>query len=112
MNVIWAKRPPQRPQPHEVNQAWLFGPLFHREALHMAQYGGNHFYHWTHTQANGDPSHGAYDPRSTSQMSTYVPHMSHKLKDFIWTQLELGYIMNQMYDKHKEIWWAMVNASD
>jgi hypothetical protein len=70
------------------------------------------FYHWTHTWANGDPSHGAYDSRSTSQMSTYAPHMSHKLKDFIWTQLGLGYTMNQIYDKHKEIWWAMANASE
>jgi hypothetical protein len=70
------------------------------------------FYHRTHTQANGDPSHGACDPRSTSLMSTYAPHMSHKLKDFIWTQLGLGYTMNQIYVEHKEIWWARANASE
>jgi hypothetical protein len=40
---LWAERPPQRPQPHEVNQVWLFGPLFHQKALHMTKCGGNHF---------------------------------------------------------------------
>jgi len=40
---LWAKRPPQGPQPHEVNQARLFGPLFHQKVLHMARCGGNHF---------------------------------------------------------------------
>jgi hypothetical protein len=64
------------------------------------------FYHWTHIRANEDSVHGACDPRSTSQMSTYVPHVSHKLKEFIWTQLGLGYTVKQIYDKHKEIWWA------
>jgi hypothetical protein len=58
-------------------------------------------YHRTHIQTNRDPTHG--DPRSTSRMSTYAPCMSHKLKDFIWTQLRLGYTMKQIYDKHKEI---------
>jgi hypothetical protein len=30
------------------------------------------FYRWTHIQANGDPIHGACDPRSTSQMLAYT----------------------------------------
>jgi hypothetical protein len=59
------------------------------------------FYHQTHIQANGDPTHDAWDPRSTSQMSTYAPRMSHKLKEFMWTQLGLGYTVKQIYDKHK-----------
>jgi hypothetical protein len=25
-------------------------------------------------------------------------------------QLKLGYIVKQIYDKHKEIWWARVNV--
>jgi hypothetical protein len=29
--------------------------------------------------------------------------------NFIWTQLKLGYIVKQIYDKDKEIWWARVN---
>jgi hypothetical protein len=64
----------------------------------------NIFYLLTHTRANGDSIHSACDPRSTSWMSAYVPHMFHKLKEFIWTQLRLGYIMKQIYDNHKEIW--------
>jgi hypothetical protein len=40
---LWAKRPLWRPQPHEVNQAWLFGPLFHQEVLHIIRCGGNLF---------------------------------------------------------------------
>jgi hypothetical protein len=43
------------------------------------------FYHRTHIQANGDATHSACDLRSTSWMLTYAPHMSHKLKEFIWT---------------------------
>ncbi len=33
---LWAKGPLWKPQSHEVNQTWLFGSLFHQEALHMA----------------------------------------------------------------------------
>jgi hypothetical protein len=40
---LWARRPSWRPQPCEVNQTWLFGPLFHQEILYMAKCGGNHF---------------------------------------------------------------------
>ncbi len=40
---LWAKRPLWKPQPPEVNQVQLFGPLFHQEALQMARCGGNHF---------------------------------------------------------------------
>jgi hypothetical protein len=57
------------------------------------------FYHQIHTQANGDPIHGACDSGSTLGMSTYAPSMSHKLKEFIWTQLR--YTVKQIYDNHK-----------
>jgi hypothetical protein len=107
-----AKRPLQRPQPHEVNQVQLFGPLFHQEALHTTKCGGNHFYHWIHTQANGDLAHSACDPRSTSQMSAYVPCVFHKLQEFIWIQLGSRYIVKQIYDKHKKIWWARANVGE
>jgi hypothetical protein len=36
--------------------------------------------------------------------------MSQTLKDHIWTQLGLGYTIKQIYDKHKAIWWARINA--
>jgi hypothetical protein len=32
--------------------------------------------------------------------------------EFIWTQLGLGYIVKQIYDKHKEIWWAQANVGE
>ncbi len=64
------------------------------------------FNHQIHIQANGNPTHGACDPGSTLQMLAYAPRVSHKLKEFIWIQLGLGYTMKQIYDKHKEIWWA------
>jgi hypothetical protein len=41
------------------------------------------FYHRIHIWANGDPTHGACDPRSTSWMLAYVPRVFHKLKEFI-----------------------------
>ncbi len=64
------------------------------------------FYHQTHIQANGDLAHDACDPWCTSGMLAYAPRVSHKLKEFIWTELGLRYTMKQIYDKHKEIWWA------
>jgi hypothetical protein len=38
--------------------------------------------------------------------------MSQALKDHIWTQLGLGYTIKQIYDKHKAIWWARINAGE
>ncbi len=69
------------------------------------------FYHWIHNRTNGDLVHDACDPRSTSQMLAYAPHIFHKL-EFIWTQLGLRYTMKNIYDKHKKIWWAWVNAGE
>jgi hypothetical protein len=45
-------------------------------------------------------------------MSQYVPQMSQVLKDHIWTQLSLGHTMKQIYNKHKAISWAQVNARE
>ncbi len=42
----------------------------------------------------------------------YAPCVSCKLKEFIWTQLGIGYIVKQIYDKHKEIWWKRANAGE
>jgi hypothetical protein len=78
----------------------------------MTRCGGNHFLTSIHTQANGNPTHGACDLGSTSRMSAYVPCVFHELKEFIWTQLGLGYTVKQIYDKHKEIWWAYANANE
>jgi hypothetical protein len=36
--------------------------------------------------------------------------MSQALNDHIWTQLGLNYIIKQIYDKHKEIWWDKINT--
>jgi hypothetical protein len=38
--------------------------------------------------------------------------MSQAFKDHIWTQLDLGYTIKQIYDKHKAIWWARINAGE
>jgi hypothetical protein len=38
--------------------------------------------------------------------------MSQALKDHIWTQLGLGYIVKQIYDKNKVIWWARINVGE
>ncbi len=52
------------------------------------------FYYWTFIQANGDLAHSAQDLNFVAQMSLYAPHVSQILKDYIWTQLELGHMMN------------------
>jgi hypothetical protein len=36
--------------------------------------------------------------------------MSQAFKDYIWTQLGVSYTIKQIYDKHKTIWWAIINA--
>jgi hypothetical protein len=34
------------------------------------------------------------------------------LKNHIWTQLSLGHITKQIYDKHKAIWWECVDDEE
>ncbi len=71
------------------------------------------FYHQIHTQVNGDPSHGACDLGSTSRMSTYAPHMSPKVEGVYMDPIRvIWYTMKQIYDKHKEIWWAQANVDE
>jgi hypothetical protein len=38
--------------------------------------------------------------------------MSQAFKDHIWTQLDLGYTVKQIYDKHKAMWWARINVGE
>jgi len=70
------------------------------------------FYHRIHIWTNRDPIHGACESRSTLWMLAYAPCVFHKLKEFIWTQLGFKYTMKQIYDKHKETWWAWTNAGE
>jgi hypothetical protein len=32
------------------------------------------------------------------------------LKNHTWTQLSLGHITKQIYDKHKAIWWESIDV--
>lgn len=34
------------------------------------------------------------------------------MKDHIWTQLNLGYMVKQIHNKHKTIWWQHVNVGE
>ncbi len=70
------------------------------------------FYHQPHTRVNGEPAHGKHDFDSIAWPSFFAPQMSQALKDDIWTQLGLGYTVKQIYDKHKTIWWAKINAGE
>ncbi len=70
------------------------------------------FYHQPHTWVNGEPAHGKHDLDSIMQLFFFDPQMSQTFKDHIWTQLGLGYTVKQIYDKHKAIWWARINAGE
>jgi hypothetical protein len=61
-------------------------------------------YHKAHTRIDGSFAHGEHDPELISCMSRYAPRMSQALKDHILAQLNLGYTVKQIYDKHKTIW--------
>jgi hypothetical protein len=61
---------------------------------------------------NGELAHGKHDLDSIMGPSFFAPRMSQALKDHIWTQLGLGCIVKQIYDKHKAIWWARINAEE
>jgi len=56
--------------------------------------------------------HGKHDLDSIVRSYFFAPRMSQALKNHIWTQLGLGYILKQIYDKHKAIWWAKINARE
>jgi hypothetical protein len=34
------------------------------------------------------------------------------LRDYIWIQLHLGYIVEPIYGKHKTIWWQHMNVKE
>jgi hypothetical protein len=68
------------------------------------------FHHQLHTWINGELAHGKDDLDSIVQPYFFAPQMSQALKDHIWTQLGLDYFVKQIYDKHKAIWWAIINA--
>jgi hypothetical protein len=70
------------------------------------------FYHQPHKRINGEPAHGKHDLDSTARPSFFAPRISQALNDHIWTQLGLGYTVKQIYDKHKAIWWARINAGE
>jgi hypothetical protein len=70
------------------------------------------FYYRPHTQINGEPAHGKHDLDSIVQQPFFAPRMSQAFKDHIWTQLGLGYIVKQIFDKHKAIWWAKIYARE
>jgi hypothetical protein len=72
----------------------------------------NYFYHCAHTRTKGEPRHGQDHPEFMAWMSLYAPRMSQVLKDHIWTQLNLGHMVKQIYNKHKAIWWAWVNMGE
>jgi len=61
---------------------------------------------------NGEPAHGKHDLDSIAQPSFFAPLMSQARKDHIWTQLGLNYTVKQIYDNHKAIWWARINARE
>jgi hypothetical protein len=56
------------------------------------------FYHRPYTRINGELPHGKHDLDSIAQPSFFALQMSQALKDHIWTQLGLGYIVKQIYD--------------
>jgi hypothetical protein len=60
--------------------------------------------------ANGELVHGKHDLDSIAQSSFFAPQMLQAFKGHIWTQLGLGYNAKQIYDKHKAIWWAIINV--
>jgi len=70
------------------------------------------FYHQFHKQANGELVHGKHDLDSIMRPFFFAPQMSQAFKDHISTQLGLGYTIKQIYDKHKAIWWARINARE
>ncbi len=70
------------------------------------------FYHQLHMWANGELTHGKHDFDSIVRPSCFAPRMSQAFKDHIWIQLGLGYIVKQIYDKHKAIWWVRINVGE
>jgi hypothetical protein len=56
------------------------------------------FYHRPYTLINGELAHGKHDLDSIALPFFFALRMSQAIKDHIWTQLGLGYIIKQIYD--------------
>jgi hypothetical protein len=91
---------------------WLFGPLFDQATMHIAQGCGDHLLpsNTPKPMENLHMVHMTLNPFQECLLCS--THRSQMLKDYIWNQLWLRYIMKQIYDKHKVIWWARVNVGE
>jgi hypothetical protein len=109
---VWARKSLCNTQSHKVHITCLFIHFLIKWLYTQPKIVEVTFYHWTYTWTDGKLTHSAHDLESASQMFLYVPCMSQKLKDHIWSQLGLGYTMKQIYNKHKTIWWPRVNVGE
>jgi hypothetical protein len=91
----------KKPKSQKIYEMRLFSRIFHQVVVHMAQGYGNILLP-SCTHLNDEPTHGQHDPKSMARMSQYVPQMSQAFNNHIWTQLSLGHIIKQIYNKH--IW--------
>jgi hypothetical protein len=66
------------------------------------------------THSNGSRIGTCWSSRSRiiNLLSQYAYQIYQVLKDHIWTQLNLGHIVKQIYDKHKTIWWECFNVGE
>ncbi len=60
------------------------------------------FYHRTHNQMNGEPTHGQCDPNSMAWLSLYLPWMFQTLKEYICMQLSLNTLPNKYMTSTKQ----------
>ncbi len=70
------------------------------------------FYHYAQILIKGEPTHSQDDLECIARMSLYAFQMSQAFKDHIWTQLSLGCMVKEIYNKHKAIWWAQINTRE
>jgi len=91
---------------------WLFGPLFDQATMHIAQGCGDHLLP-SNTPKPMESLHMVHMTLNPFQECLLCStQKSQKLKDYVWNQLWLRYIVKQIYDKHKIIWWARVNVGE
>jgi hypothetical protein len=108
---VWTRRPLCKFQ-HIVHKTRLFGPFLNQKVIHTTCCWGNHLLQLsTHSnQCWSGP--WCTRPRFCCTNVFVCSTMSQTFKNYIWTQLGLGYTMKQIYNKYKAIWWAWINVKE
>jgi hypothetical protein len=106
---LWVGGPPQRSQPHKINQVLLFGPLLHQKALSTSQCDGNHLLPSnSHLSQWRSCSWCMWPKVHITNVSMCVP----QVEGFYMDPIKVGVHHETNLWQAQEIWWTQENVDE